>query len=74
MSTPSRRYTKEQIYDLKLIIDAQGDCMDVPCYPEDCPIYEWCDQRDTILFKNRLSYAKKEFKKIPKEDLFEAFL
>lgn len=74
MTTLNRKYTKENIYDLKLIIDARGDCLEVPCYPQDCPIYDWCVQQDTILFKDRLRYAKKVFKKIPQTDIFEALL
>ena len=51
-----KHYTKEYVEDLLYIITKNGECEDIPCYPEDCPIYNECMYHSNK--KERLKFAK----------------
>jgi len=62
-------------YDLVTIIKAEGDCFNIPCYENDCTIYDWCLESDnTIHMNERLVYCRNKLKEIPEDIIFEVAL
>lgn len=67
-----KKYTKEYIEDLLYIIKYKGDCGTIPCYPEDCPVYNECMYHSTL--DEKVELAKSKLKLIPQEQIFDYVL
>ena len=67
---------KQYAIDLLEIMKEEGDCFNIPCYENDCPIFNWCHNRGEISlrFSDREKYCRNKLKEIPQDILFEIAL
>ena len=67
---------KNYAIDLLEIVRSDGDCFNIPCYENDCPIFHWCHDRKEMemLFETRKLYCIELLKEVPQDILFEVAL
>ena len=73
---PEEERVKQYTIDLLEIVKEEGDCFNIPCYENDCPIFNWCHNRGEISlrFSDREKYCRNKLKEIPQDILFEIVL